>query len=273
MVSVQPGQLWGRGQRKGRGHGPQGRRQVRAWRWGGVWVSAAPLRVPHLATAHRGIWCRVDSPESGTGAAGRAGLSRGPRGGRAVHSRRAGRSPRSPCLAAPAVGPVAGGQPSACGASPATAPASRKRAWGDRQGNGGFGLCWGPPHPKPPTHSPLLRVQITAAHSNGEEAWGAVWGAVAVQEASHIEAKIHGARQVVWVSVHPPDDLSSTKPSSYPGPLGLGTTQVGSRAGHTRAWRPLDHHTPGNAGGCGQPRSQSLPGLGPLQTSACSLGV
>lgn len=83
-------------------------------------------------------------------------------------------------------------------------------------------------------YSPLLRVQITAAHGNGEEARGAVWGAIAVQEASHIEAKVHGARQVVWVSVHPPDDLSSTGPAVTQGSLGLGTTQEVFEGGYTR---------------------------------------
>lgn len=41
MVYVQPDRLWGQGQRQGKGHGPQGRRQVRAWYRGGVWVPAA----------------------------------------------------------------------------------------------------------------------------------------------------------------------------------------------------------------------------------------
>lgn len=86
----------------------------------------------------------------GTGAAGWAGLSQGPRGGKAVHFRHAGRSPRSPCPAAPAVSLVAGGRPSACGGSPTIVPASRRRAWDDRSGerDGGFWLCWRPAHPK-----------------------------------------------------------------------------------------------------------------------------
>jgi hypothetical protein len=66
----------------------------------------------------------------------------------------------------------------------------------------------------PPPTSPLLRVQIATAHSDGEEAWGAVWRAVAVQEASHIEAKVHGTGQVVGVCIYPSDDLSSTRPNS-----------------------------------------------------------
>lgn len=97
-----------------------------------------------------------------------------------------------------------------------------------------LGLLWLSPRP----HLPLLRVQITAAHGNGKEARWAVWGAVAVQEASHVEAEVHGAGQVVRVSVHPPDDLYSTRPSSYPGAGGgggqrPGATQVGLRADDT----------------------------------------
>lgn len=93
-----------------------------------------------------------------------------------------------------------------------------------------------PPHPalSPSSRSPLLRVQVTAAHSNGEEARGAVWGAVAVQEASHVEAKIHGARQVVRVSIHSPDDLSRRGPAVTRRALGLGATRAGLRVGHTR---------------------------------------
>lgn len=94
-----------------------------------------------------------------------------------------------------------------------------------REGDSGFWFCWGLANPRAapcrvPPHSPLLRVQIAAAHGNGEEAWGTVWGAVAVQEASNIEAKVHGAGQVIRVGVHPPDDLSNTRVSTYPRPLG-----------------------------------------------------
>lgn len=89
------------------------------------------------------------------------------------------------------------------------------------------------PHPalSPASRSPLLGVQVTAAHGNGEEARGAVWGAVAVQEASHIEAEIHGAWQVVRVSVHSPNDLSRRGPAVTWGALGLGATRMGLRVG------------------------------------------
>lgn len=163
---------------------------------------------------------RSVAPAVGPEAAGWAGLSRGPRGEQAVRSRHAGRSPRSPCPAAPAAGPVAGGRPSACGGSPAIAPASQRRAWGDRGVGWWVLLHRGPAPPlgllpaEPQPHLPLLRVQITAAHGDGEKARRAVWGAVTVQEASHIEAKVHGAGQVVRVRIHPPNDLSRTRRSS-----------------------------------------------------------
>lgn len=169
----------------------------------------------------------VDSLEVGTGAAEWPWLSRGPQGGQAVRSRRAGRSPRNPCPAAPAAGPVAGDRPGACGGSPASVPASRRTAW-VTGGWGKVGLALpgiGPavPQARAPPHSPLLGVQIATAHGDGEEARGAVCRAVAVQEASYVEAKVHGAGQVVGVCVHPPDDLSSTRPSSYSrGALSLG---------------------------------------------------
>lgn len=51
------------------------------------------------------------------------GLSQEPQGGQAVSSRPSGRSPRSPAPVVPAVGPVAGDQPSACEAFPAIVPA------------------------------------------------------------------------------------------------------------------------------------------------------
>lgn len=77
-------------------------------------------------------------------------------------------------------------------------------------------------------HSPLFRVQIAAAHSNGEEARRAVGGAVAVQEASDIEAEVHGARQVIGVGADPPNDLSDTRAALTWGP-GVGATQGGRR--------------------------------------------
>lgn len=103
-------------------------------------------------------------------------------------------------------------------------------ATGEGEADSGLWLCWGTDHASrqpqaEPHYSPLLWVQITAAHSNGEEARGAVWGAVAVQKASYIKAKVHGARQVVRVGIHPPDDLSKTRTIIYPGPSGLGATQ------------------------------------------------
>lgn len=55
--------------------------------------------------------------------------------------------------------------------------------------------------------SPLLRVQVAAADSDGEETGGTSWGTVAVQEAPDIEAKVSGAGQVVRVSAHPANDL------------------------------------------------------------------
>ena len=182
----------------------------------------------------------VDSPEVGTGAAEWPWLSRGPQGGQAVRSRRAGRSPRNLCPAAPAVGPVAGGRPGACGGSPASVPASQRMAW-VTGGWGTVGLALpgiGPTvsQARAPPHSPLLGVQIATAHGDGEEARGAVWGAVAVQESSHVEAKVHGAGQVVRVCVHPPDDLSSTRPSSYsrgPSAWASGCHPGGLRAGGT----------------------------------------
>lgn len=77
----------------------------------------------------------------------------------------------------------------------------------------GLALLEAPPpsHHRPcPIFLPLLRVQVAAAHSDGEEAWRAVWGTVAVQETSHVKAKIHGTGQVVRVGIHPPNDLFST---------------------------------------------------------------
>lgn len=74
-----------------------------------------------------------------------------------------------------------------------------------------------PPRPceHPPTRcgmrdtgcSPLLRVQVTAAGGDGEEAGGAGRGTVALQEAADIEAEVGGAGQVVGVSTDPADDL------------------------------------------------------------------
>lgn len=76
-----------------------------------------------------------------------------------------------------------------------------------------------PPATRPirvPHHSPLLGIQVTAAHGNGEEARGAGGGAVAVQEAPDIEAEVSGAGQVVGVSAHSADNLGETKPNEDP---------------------------------------------------------
>lgn len=146
MVCVRPDQLWGRGQRWGKA-GPGAGEGLGARRPG----EGATPRPPPVEESSAG-----QIPWRRTGAARGAGLSQGPRGGRAVRSRHAGRSPRSPCPAAPAVGPAAGGQPSACGGSPATAPASRRRAWvGVGGGRQEVGAWWvlallG----NPPTHTP-----------------------------------------------------------------------------------------------------------------------
>lgn len=73
--------------------------------------------------------------------------------------------------------------------------------------------CWQPPQPHEhpdvagPQHSPLLGVQVAAADSDGEEAGGAGGGAVAVQEAPDVEAKVGGAGQVVGVGADPANDL------------------------------------------------------------------
>lgn len=72
--------------------------------------------------------------------------------------------------------------------------------------------CFGLSILLPPPNSPLLRIQVTAAHSDGEETWGTVWWTVAVQETPHIEAKVHSAGEIVRVCVHTPDDLSHAKP-------------------------------------------------------------
>lgn len=150
-AGAQPGSTGARG--KGRGCGPQGRRQVGAWLWGGVWVPAALAEgsMPgHLLQRNLVRWGR---------AAG-AGLSRGPRGGRAVRSHRAGRSPRSPCPAVPAVGLAAGGRPGACGGSPANAPASRRRAWGDRRAVVGLALPDGPCQAAPGQAAPCQAAPL-----------------------------------------------------------------------------------------------------------------
>lgn len=74
-----------------------------------------------------------------------------------------------------------------------------------------------PPAPAVPrwgvglNHSPLLRVQVTAADGDGEEAWGAGGGAVTVQKAPDVEAEVGGAGQVVGVSAHPADDLGESR--------------------------------------------------------------
>lgn len=65
--------LSGQGQRQGRGHSLQGRRQVRAGRDLGA---QCPLRAPQPATSCKGTWCRTDSPEWGQGLLGGQGSVR-----------------------------------------------------------------------------------------------------------------------------------------------------------------------------------------------------
>lgn len=82
----------------------------------------------------------------------------------------------------------------------------------------------------PPPNSPLLRVQVTAAHSDGEETWGTVWWTVAVQETPYIEAKVHSAGQIVRVCIHTPDNLFSTEPLVSVGPWAWGSWKPGKNA-------------------------------------------
>lgn len=82
MMCGQPGQLWGHGQRQGRGHSPQGRRRQVSLVLGRDLGAHCPLRAPHLATSCREIWCRVDSPEWGQGLLGGLGSVRDLRVGR-----------------------------------------------------------------------------------------------------------------------------------------------------------------------------------------------
>lgn len=80
-------------------------------------------------------------------------------------------------------------------------------------------------HPKalkakylPFQHSPFLRIQVAAAHSDGEETWGTIWWTVAVQKTPHIEAKVHSPGQIIGVCIHTPNNLSSTKAPVNGGP-------------------------------------------------------
>lgn len=113
-----------------RGTPHEGRRQIRAWVRGRGLGTTAPMRAPCLGRLLLKNLVRVYSPEAGMRMPGSTRLSQGPRGGQAGSSRPAGRSPRSPAPVVPAVGPVAGDQPSACEAFPAIVPALQKKAWG-----------------------------------------------------------------------------------------------------------------------------------------------
>lgn len=166
MVCVHPGPFWGRGQRQGR---------AMAHRVGGSKSGpgagegfGCPLPTQGSTPSYllQGNVVQGRFSRAGTGATEWAGLSQGPRGGQAVHFRHAGRSPRSPCPAAPAVSPVAGGRPSACGGSPTIAPASQRRAWDDRCGERKgwwvlalVGTSPAPRWPKLSTHPPLTSSQ------------------------------------------------------------------------------------------------------------------
>lgn len=77
-------------------------------------------------------------------------------------------------------------------------------------------------YPTPYPHLPFLWIQVTAAHSDGEETWGTIWWTVAVQETPHIEAKVHSSGQIIGVCIHSPNNLSSTKPLVSGRPMSLG---------------------------------------------------
>lgn len=115
---VQPGDLGARGRERLGGTLHEGRRQIRAWvrgmGLGTTTLAESPMSGPPPAE---------ESGEVGMRMAGPTGLSQEPQGGQAVSSRPSGRSPRSPAPVVPAVGPVAGDQPSACEAFPAIVPA------------------------------------------------------------------------------------------------------------------------------------------------------
>ena len=58
---------------------------------------------------------------------------------------------------------------------------------------------------------PFIRVEVTAYGGQGEEGRRTVSGAEVLKEARNIETKVPRSGQVVWVRVHPPDDLEETK--------------------------------------------------------------
>lgn len=54
---------------------------------------------------------------------------------------------------------------------------------------------------------PFVCVEVTAHSSYGEEGGGTIRGTVVLQEARHIQSEVHRPWEVVWVCIHPANDL------------------------------------------------------------------
>lgn len=50
-------------------------------------------------------------------------------------------------------------------------------------------------------------IQVTAQDSQGEERAGAIWRVIVLQETVHVEAKVYGSWQVVWICIDSPNNL------------------------------------------------------------------
>lgn len=55
--------------------------------------------------------------------------------------------------------------------------------------------------------SPFLCIQVTAHSSNGEKSGRTVRRTEVLQEALHVQPKVHRPWEIVWVCVDPPNDL------------------------------------------------------------------
>lgn len=58
---------------------------------------------------------------------------------------------------------------------------------------------------------PFVCVQVTAHSSHREEGRRTIWRTIVLQEARHIQSKVHGPGEIVWVCIHSANDLKEAR--------------------------------------------------------------